>query len=32
MTKYCQRLAPGLTLLKQFVTRTCIIHYEGPYV
>jgi hypothetical protein len=32
MTNYCQHLAPSLTLLKQFITRTCITFYEGPYV
>ena len=39
MTNYCQYLARGLTLLKQFLTRACIYalgknrgFYEGPYV
>jgi hypothetical protein len=37
MTNYCQYLAAGLTLLKQFVTQhlsleqNCGFH-EGPYV
>jgi hypothetical protein len=38
MANYCQHLAPGLTLLKQFFTQGCLTwvqncgFHEGPYV
>jgi hypothetical protein len=39
MTNYCQHLAPGLTLLKQFApspedvsSGVALWFYEGPYV